>query len=331
METLYSCIHYWLVEHPSISQFEWKQGHNLGSSLLFPIVSIFMYLSLTLFSVHFSQHLYKLSTTTLHRITAVHSLILCLLSFIMLVGCSLSVIHQMPHNDLKWLFCFPANHTLPRGPLYFWANVFYLSKIIEFIDTFLIILSTSRSRRLTFLHVYHHAMTPIIFYLAICNAFSTVHFGVITNTFVHVIMYGYYFFSAIGKKPTWKRIVTNCQIFQFIFYFLCAAAVIYYHLTTEIGCSGCLGTLFCNLTFNTSLLLLFLDFHFKNYSNNIIKDREHKLHRFKSNIWLLGSGTAVSGSLFKNKELAVKKYSQLITAKIPSYSYLATEHKLHAG
>ncbi|KAK4724125.1 hypothetical protein R3W88_026904 [Solanum pinnatisectum] len=182
----------------------------------------------------------------------------------MVVGCSLS-----------WFLCFPANHTLPRGPLFFWANFFYLSKILEFIDTLLIILSSSKSRRLTFLHVYHHATTPVICYLALCNVNSMIHVGVITNASVHVIMYAYFFFCATGKRSGWKKIVTNCQIFQFIIYFMGAVVVMYYHLTTEIGCSGA-HTLFCNVTFNTSLLLLFLNFHSKNYAINIIKHSQHK-------------------------------------------------------
>ncbi|KAK4377163.1 hypothetical protein RND71_003459 [Anisodus tanguticus] len=276
MKALYSRTHYWLVEHPTISQFEWKHGNNLGSSLLFPIVSAFIYLSLTLLAIRFSLILPTLSAATLRLITALHSLILCLLSLIMVVGCSLSVVHQMPRHDLKWVFCFPANHTLPRGPLFFWAKFFYLSKILEFVDTLLIILSSSRSRRLTFLHVYHHATVPVICYLTFSGANSMTHVGVITNASVHVIMYAYYFLCAVGKRPRWKRIVTNCQIFQFILYFVCAVATIYYHLTTEIGCSG-LGALYFNMTFNTSLLLLFLDFHSKNYANNITKDREKKL------------------------------------------------------
>ncbi|XP_055824374.1 uncharacterized protein LOC129892865 [Solanum dulcamara] len=274
--TLYAGTYYWLVEYPTISQFDRKHGHTLGSSLFFPIVSVFIYLSLTLLALRFSLHLPTLSPTALHRITAVHSLILCLLSLIMVVGCTLSVVDQMPRNDWKWLLCFPANHTFPRGPLFFWAKFFYLSKIIEFIDTFLIILSISRSRRLTFLHVYHHATTPVICYLSLYNVNSMIHFGVITNASVHVIMYTYYFFCTMGKRPGWKRIVTNCQIFQFILYFMGAVAVMYYHLTTEIGCSGG-RALFFNVTFNTSLLLLFLNFHSKNYANSIIKDCEHKL------------------------------------------------------
>nr|GMD19864.1 elongation of fatty acids protein 3-like [Ipomoea batatas] len=35
MEPLLSTVHYWLVDHPAISQYEWKEGHTLGASPLF--------------------------------------------------------------------------------------------------------------------------------------------------------------------------------------------------------------------------------------------------------------------------------------------------------
>ncbi|OIT40017.1 elongation of fatty acids protein 3-like protein [Nicotiana attenuata] len=278
MEALYSSVHYWLVGHPTISKFEWKQGHTFGSSLLFLALSVSIYLSLTLLSLRFASHLPTLSATILHRITAVHSLILCLLSLIMVAGCSLSVLHQMPRHDWKWVFCFPTNHIHTRGPLFFWFQVCFLSKILEFIDTLLIIFSSSRSRRLSFLHVYHHAMVPVLGYLAIYTSQSMLHIVVITNASVHVLMYAYYFLCAIGKKPWWKRLVTNCQIVQFIFGFPCSAMMLYYHFTTKLGCSG-FGPWCACIAFDVSLLALFLDFHSNNYGKNNRKGHDNKLEK----------------------------------------------------
>ncbi|XP_060174377.1 uncharacterized protein LOC132605159 [Lycium barbarum] len=278
MEALYSSLHYWLVDHPTISQFEWKQGHTFGSSLLFLTLSISIYLSITLLSLRFSSLLPTLSTTTLHRMTAVHSLILCLFSLIMAVGCSLAVLHQTPRQDPKWFFCFPTNHILPHGPIFFWSQVYFLSKTLEFIDTLLIIFSRSRSRRLSFLHVYHHTMVPLLCYLAIYTSESLIHVVVIINSSIHVLMYAYYFLCSIGKKPRWKRLVTDCQIVQFIFGFICSPIMLYYHFTTEIGCSG-FGPWCVCIAFNTSLLALFLDFHSNNYGKKIRKDPDSKLEK----------------------------------------------------
>lgn len=271
MESLYSNIHYWLVDHPNISQFEWKQGHTFGSSLLFITLSVSIYLTLTLLSLGFSTLLPSLSTTTMRPITAAHSLILCLLSVIMVIGCSLSILHQMPPNDWTWVLCFPANNTRTRGPVFFWIYFCYLSKILEFIDTLLIILSSSRSRRLSFLHIYHHVVVSVLGYVGLQASQSQLGLAVIINCSIHVLMYAYYFLSAIGKRPWWKKVVTNCQIVQFMFGFVCSAMMLYYHFTSEFGCTG-VGSWCFGFAFNASLLVLFLDFHSKNYANNNKKE-----------------------------------------------------------
>ena len=281
MEDLYTNVHYWLVDHPTISKFEWKQGHTFGSSLCFLTLSISIYLFITLLSFRFSSLLPTLPITILHRITAVHSLILCLVSLIMIVGCSLAVLNQMPRHDWRrWVFCFPVDNnsiTLPSGPMFFWIHFYYLSKILEFIDTILIILSRSRSRRLSFLHVYHHTMVPLLCYLGIYTRQSLIHIIVIINASVHVVMYAYYFLCAIGKKPWWKKLVTDCQIIQFILGFICSPIMLYYHFTTE-GCCG-FGLWCVDIVFNTSLLLLFLDFYSNNYGKKMGKDPNSKIEK----------------------------------------------------
>nr|GMC83618.1 elongation of fatty acids protein 3-like [Ipomoea batatas] len=273
MAALFSAVHYWLVEHPFISQYEWKQGHTLGSSSLFLAVTVTAYLAVT-FSLHRFAFLPPLSAAVLRRITAAHNLILCLLSLAMAVGCSLAVFHQMPNRDWRWAVCFPANRTPTRGPTFFWAHVFYFSKILEFIDTLLIVLSGSRSRRLSFLHVYHHAVVVVMCYLWLSTAQTLLPVALVTNASVHVLMYAYYLLCALGRRPRWKRLVTDCQIIQFVFSFLVSGLMLYYHFTGP-GCSGILGWCF-NAVFNASLLALFLDFHSKNYH---AKKKDHEKNK----------------------------------------------------
>ncbi|PHT97892.1 hypothetical protein BC332_33200 [Capsicum chinense] len=271
MEDVYSIVHYWLVGHPIISQFEFKHGQTFGAALLFPIVSVSVYLFFTVLSLRFPTLLPTVSAATLRRITATHSLILCILSIIMAVGCGLSVLHEMAAyvHDWSWLICYNRlnyeNMVLTRGPIVFWGYVFYLSKILEFLDTLLILLSSSRSRRLSFLHVYHHALVPLFCYVGVSTGLSMLHAGVMTNASVHVLMYAYYFLCSIGKRPRWKKLVTDVQIGQFMFCFVCLGSVMYYHLTSEFGCSG-IGVWFFTFSFNVSLLALFLNFHFKTYA-----------------------------------------------------------------
>ncbi|GAY35880.1 hypothetical protein CUMW_278880, partial [Citrus unshiu] len=135
----------------------------------------------------------------------------------MAVGCTLSIILHLPH--LHYTLCFPPAISL-SGPLFFYAYIFYLSKILEFLDTLLIILSNS-VQRLTFLHT-KQSLFPI---------------ALVTNASVHVIMYGYYLLCVMGLRPKWKRLVTDCQIVQFVFGFVVSVLMLYYHFT-GFGCLG---------------------------------------------------------------------------------------------
>lgn len=87
--------------------------------------------------------------------------------------------------------------------------------------------------------------------------------ALVTNASVHTVMYGYYLMCTVGIRPSWKRLVTDCQIVQFVFSFLVSGVMLYYHFA-RAPCSGVLGWCF-NAAFNASLLYLFIDFHSKNY------------------------------------------------------------------
>ncbi|ESW20492.1 hypothetical protein PHAVU_006G213700 [Phaseolus vulgaris] len=256
---LISVVEWWMVYQPSILNFQWNSPHTPFSSPLFLTLSIITYLSLTLFLTNlplppFPHHLLK-------PITALHNLLLLLLSLLMLLGTSLTLLTHTPH--LHWAICFPP-HTKPTGPLFFWAYIFYLSKILEFLDTLFIILSRS-TRRLTFLHVYHHSTVLLMSYLWLQTSQSLFPVALLTNASVHVIMYAYYFLTALSFRPSWKRAVTNCQILQFLFSFAISALMLRFHFSSS-GCSGIWGWCF-NALFNASLFALFVDFHLKSYAH----------------------------------------------------------------
>ncbi|KAG8374548.1 hypothetical protein BUALT_Bualt10G0006900 [Buddleja alternifolia] len=264
MGTLYNTLHYWLVDHPIISEYEWKPGHTPASSPLFLGTTIVTYLTLTLTLHHFS-HLPTLPSLVLSVVTTLHNIFLCLLSLVMALGCTLSTLHQTPRHHLHWAICFPAGSTPPRGPTFFWGYIFYLSKIFEFMDTLLILLSGSRSRRLSFLHVYHHTVVVVTCYMWLSAVQTMFPVGLVTNASVHVVMYAYYLLSGMGLRPRWKRRVTDCQIAQFIFGLIVSVFMLYYHFTGSEGCSGLRVWAFTTL-FGISLLVLFIDFHDKNYA-----------------------------------------------------------------
>ncbi|KAJ4717053.1 elongation of fatty acids protein 3-like [Melia azedarach] len=248
-----------LLNHPKILNFTWTQPQTVASSPHFLSLTILSYLSLTFLLSHYS---FSLPANILKPITALHNFTLLLLSLIMAVGCTLSIIFHHPPLPFHHIVCFPHN-TPPTGPLFFWAYIFYLSKILEFVDTLLIILTNS-IQRLTFLHVYHHATVVVMCYLWLQTSQSLFPIALVTNASVHVIMYYYYLLCAMGIRPKWKRLVTDCQIVQFVFSFVVSGLMLHYHFTTT-GCSGISGWCF-NAVFNASLLALFVDFHGKSYA-----------------------------------------------------------------
>ncbi|XP_012071355.1 putative elongation of fatty acids protein DDB_G0272012 [Jatropha curcas] len=262
-QPVFQTVRYWLVDHPIIVNFSWKQGETPASSLLFLTLTLLSYLFFTFFLSHVTKP--NFSPKFVRNLTAVHDVVLLSLSYVMALGCSLSILILAP--DIDYIVCFPKK-TPPTGPLFFWAYIFYLSKIYEFMDTLLIILSNS-IQRLTFLHLYHHSVVVVMCYISLNISQSMFQPVLVTNALVHVIVYFYYFLCALGKRPRWKKLVTDCQITQFFSSFAIMAWIFYYHFTGS-GCSGIMGWCF-DAVFITSLLFMFLDFHSKNYSKEKTK------------------------------------------------------------
>jgi len=94
--------------------------------------------------------------------------------------------------------------------------LFYVSKIWEFIDTFIMILKKNE-RQITFLHLYHHSSIFVIWWFVTFVAPSgETYFSAALNSFVHVIMYSYYFSTTISMPIRFiKRYITLLQLTQF--------------------------------------------------------------------------------------------------------------------
>jgi hypothetical protein len=112
------------------------------------------------------------------------------------------------------------------GASFFWSSVYYLSKLYELLDTFILIL---KKRLLTFLHAFHHATVIVMCCLWRQFVQSLEIITLLTNTIVHVIMYSYYFLCSINHPPPWKKVVTNLQNVQFLFSFIASIATFWLH------------------------------------------------------------------------------------------------------
>jgi len=102
-----------------------------------------------------------------------------------------------------------------------WA--YFLNKYSDFADTFFFI-AKKKDNQVTFLHVYHHAVMPLYSWMMVrwLPGGHEILAGYI-NFAVHVVMYAYYFLSALGPKVQpylwWKKYLTALQLVQFVFCF----------------------------------------------------------------------------------------------------------------
>jgi elongation of very long chain fatty acids protein 4 len=186
-----------------------------GTSLEFMLAIDLGYLFIVLVGV---QVMKAFSPVDLTGFKKIHNLFLFLLSLYM----CLEAIRQAVLNEYS-LFGNDMATKATAGSLgmsqIVW--IFYLSKSYEFFDTFIMIL-TKKNKQISFLHVYHHSTIFAIWWcIAKYAPGGDAYFSVILNSFVHVVMYAYYFQSTIkyegvfSMKPI-KPYITSLQMFQFM-------------------------------------------------------------------------------------------------------------------
>lgn len=95
-----------------------------------------------------------------------------------------------------------------------------ISRFCDFFDTAFFVLRKKFSH-VSFLHVFHHSVVPIGFWIGVKFAFFPVCcFVPYLNLVVHVIMYSYYGLSTFGPRVQkylwWKKYLTRLQILQFL-------------------------------------------------------------------------------------------------------------------
>lgn len=97
---------------------------------------------------------------------------------------------------------------------------YYFSKFTEFFDTFFFVMRKKTSQVST-LHVIHHGCMPMSVWFGVkfTPGGHSTFFGLL-NTFVHIVMYTYYLFSALGPQFQrylwWKKYLTTLQMVQFV-------------------------------------------------------------------------------------------------------------------
>jgi len=115
------------------------------------------------------------------------------------------------------LFPWPSNNTFnaaqPAVANLMW--LFYMSKILDFFDTFTIVVQ-KKWKQLSFLHVYHHSSVFMFYWINVrLNYDGDIYLTILLNAGIHTVMYTYYFLAMHTKDIWWKRYLTQIQMVQF--------------------------------------------------------------------------------------------------------------------
>ncbi|CAG0903284.1 unnamed protein product [Cyprideis torosa] len=138
-----------------------------------------------------------------------------------------------------------------------WEVIFISSKVVEFGDTFFLIV---RKRPVTFLQVYHHGITLIFcwYSTAYDNSVKTV-FGSL-NFAVHSFMYTYFCVSALGVSipRSIASCITTLQMGQFVAAIVAICSAIFFK--TNVGCDGSFLMYCISITIYVSFFILFRNY-----------------------------------------------------------------------
>ncbi|KAG0431097.1 hypothetical protein HPB47_022123 [Ixodes persulcatus] len=109
---------------------------------------------------------------------------------------------------------------------------YYVLRLFEFLDTVFFVLR-KKYAQISALHVFHHVVVAWNMWMNLTyGGQAQTLFVMVVNSSVHVVMYTYYFVSALGpafeKYIWWKRYLTQLQLAQFTVVFAHSSSYLFY-------------------------------------------------------------------------------------------------------
>jgi len=259
------------------SDFKFEMGALPLSNITEVALSLVVYLSVVFGLREFMK---SRDAMPLKSLFALHNFLLTLASLVLLLLLLELIVPKLATHGLFWTICSEEMFQDKRLEFVYYLN--YLSKYWELVDTVFLVL---QKKPLKFLHVYHHSLTMVLCFTQLWGTTTVQWVPIILNVFVHVVMYYYYFLSAIDVKNIWwKQHVTTIQIVQFII----DIVVCYYCLLTRYShdyhwdfipshyCHGDVTAAWYGCLLLTSYLYLFIEFFYNTYVNPKKKDQRKK-------------------------------------------------------
>lgn len=179
---------------------------------------------------------------------------------------------QLLNYGLDTFGCQPIDTTdrsTKAMNIIYYGYFFLLSRIVEFIDTICFVLR-KKNRQISGFHVFHHFSVPIAvwFFVKFAPGGNSGIFPIL-NTFIHTVMYSYYFLATFkSARPYlgWKKFLTQFQIVQFIIMIL--------HSTQPLFLSDCKFPrtfLYIQIFFSIIFIYLFTKFYIENYGKQTVR------------------------------------------------------------
>jgi len=185
-----------------------------------------------------------------------HNSFMAILSLFMFVDCIVKMLDAGAFGSFSSFFIFDGN-LAEFGPVY---DLFFWSKYLELIDTFILIF---RHKRPDFLHLFHHSTTAS---LGFVSRFQPLCLGVWTNSLVHVLMYVHFARPIRALRPA----ITTLQIVQFLwvlaayfYWFQFYSTLTWVDVAYQNACYGI-------------YLAFFMEFFYTNYIDRTAKTTEGK-------------------------------------------------------
>ncbi|KAK4426310.1 Elongation of fatty acids protein 3-like [Sesamum alatum] len=198
---------------------------------------------------------------------AVHSLSMALISATIFAGILVSASAEIRDTrwswrrsrttPFQWLLCFPLG-TRPSGRVFFWSYIYYLSRFLHAIRTFITIL---RYRNLSSFKLFNHSILIFMSFLWLEFSQSFQVLAILLTSLVYSVVYGYRFWTAIGLPRACFPFVVNCQMVLLSCNLVCHVGVLLLHFIKG-GCNG-IGAWLFNSVLNGAILFLFLNFYVK--------------------------------------------------------------------
>ena len=118
-------------------------------------------------------------------------------------------------NGLNMFGCNPALRGGEADDLQFVLWVFYVSKILDFLDTVFIVVK-GEINQFSLLHIYHHFSIFAFYWLNVNVGYHTdIYVTIILNGAIHAFMYAYYGLSLVGIRLP-GMLITVAQMTQFV-------------------------------------------------------------------------------------------------------------------